>query len=296
MTPSEAEAEDDAFEEMKWKEIRKRPRISYWYLQVAVIVFYCMYVFTAVYVCADPIFGSYTNMYSLISMGVLGFLVAMSIVSYMRAYMTSPGYVGRVQGRDEVNSEVLDTSKHNYCAICEIYKPPRCHHCRRCNKCVLRMDHHCLWINNCVGLHNHKYFFLFIWYAWLAFIAVLALYVVRWLVFVKGIHEPKLELYQVILLGFSTFFDAGHILTVGWMVYFQVFLISKGRTNVEHACCNGESDGCNFDQNSLYKNWSAVFGSRVYDWWIPTAPSYEGGRKAAEEFEYKLMKDCDFFE
>mgnify|MGYP001386156697 CR=1 FL=1 len=110
--------------------------------QVAVVVFYCLYIFTAVYVCVEPIFGSYTSKYALISLGVLGFLVLFSVISYARAYLTSPGHVTRIKG--SIEPEKLDTRRYNYCAICELYKPPRCHHCRRCNKCVLRMDHHWL--------------------------------------------------------------------------------------------------------------------------------------------------------
>ena len=31
-----------------------------------------------------------------------------------------------------------------------------------CNICVEKFDHHCIWINQCVGLHNYKYFIVFL--------------------------------------------------------------------------------------------------------------------------------------
>lgn len=69
------------------------------------------------------------------------------------------------------NEKELHTQKSPNCKVCRkchLPKPERSHHCSVCRKCVLRMDHHCPWIANCVGHHNHRYFFLFLVYLWVA--------------------------------------------------------------------------------------------------------------------------------
>jgi hypothetical protein len=45
------------------------------------------------------------------------------------------------------------------CEVCDHVRPPRCHHCKICNCCVLVYDHHCFFMNQCIGYNNYRTFF-----------------------------------------------------------------------------------------------------------------------------------------
>ncbi|KAL7720918.1 Palmitoyltransferase [Entamoeba marina] len=64
--------------------------------------------------------------------------------------------------------EGQDLNSLEYCEICQQYKAERVHHCSVINKCVYRYDHYCTIVNSTLGLHNYKYFFLFIFYMWIS--------------------------------------------------------------------------------------------------------------------------------
>merc|ERR1719272_1735996 len=70
--------------------------------------------------------------------------------------------------------EMKKSGDRRHCKWCGKYKPDRCHHCRVCRTCILKMDHYCPWIRNCVGFRNYKFFFLLITYS------VLILHYVIW--------------------------------------------------------------------------------------------------------------------
>jgi hypothetical protein len=56
------------------------------------------------------------------------------------------------------------------------------------------MDHHCPWVNNCVGIGNHKYFLLFIFYTALSCIYTLTFITYRFFHCIgrhPGIHSPR---------------------------------------------------------------------------------------------------------
>lgn len=91
------------------------------------------YVMTAVVSCSDP-----------------GILPRRSICE-----------VGGAVLPDDYDS-LLNPNSGSRCYTCEIFRPPRSHHCSSCGNCVELFDHHCDYINNCIGAKNYKYFLAFL--------------------------------------------------------------------------------------------------------------------------------------
>ena len=184
----------------------------------------------------------------------------------------------------------------NFCASCEVFKPPRCHHCRKCNTCVVEMDHHCIWINNCVGRDNHKLFYLVVLYAFVSTAALETLYGARWALYFLhaafGIDALDvagggggggfgLESAEIVALALASAAALAHIASTGWLLIFHTLLIARGRTNVEHTCCKGQHPGCNFDRG-VVANVQHVFGSAACaaTWLLPIDPPACGSKGA----------------
>merc|ERR1719324_2151609 len=116
---------------------------------------------------------------------IFHYVTFMLVICYLRSILTHPGEIpdkeqdayweyvpqdGRVSaagadGQHPALQESKRSGERRYCKWCAKYKPDRCHHCRVCRTCILKMDHHCPWIYNCVGFRNHKYFFLLLFYS-----------------------------------------------------------------------------------------------------------------------------------
>lgn len=121
-----------------------------------------------------------------------------------------------------------------WCGKCNAVKPDRCHHCRVCRRCVLKMDHHCPVVGNCVGLRNHRNFCFLLTGIFIgcciaslvlsfqAFDAVMAIFGVSWMHWVRRLHV--LSAWWVSFVAQAT---------VGPFLFYHLRLILVDETTLE---------------------------------------------------------------
>ncbi|KAJ2551005.1 palmitoyltransferase swf1 [Coemansia sp. RSA 1933] len=91
--------------------------------------------------------------------------LAVNMASYVLACAADPGVVTRENEERAVRVFPYDRLLYfagKPCCTCTTRKPARSKHCAVCGRCVQMMDHHCIWLNNCVGLHNVRWFLVFL--------------------------------------------------------------------------------------------------------------------------------------
>lgn len=200
---------------------------------------------------------------------MFGVLFTMVLITYMRAMWTSPGYTPNtaywkegdfllLQSDDRLICDLVTnprmeirksdwpiirrlpvvertqaTGKFRYCATCAAFKPDRAHHCRLCNKCVLRMDHHCPWVNNCIGYRNYKFFMQFLFYINCTLIFLVGAMAERvFNSFTKMVSVSYLLIYDIpILIAYAGVLVMLGVL--GTFFYFHVRISCNALTTIE---------------------------------------------------------------
>lgn len=130
---------------------------------------------------------------------IFSFIAIMACISHFNAMTTDPGAVPpdakplQLEPQPDEGDQYPiihspgrgNNNSKRTCRRCNSFKPVRAHHCSICRRCIIKMDHHCPWVNNCVGIGNHKYFLLFLFYTFLSCMYSSALLIVRFFICMK---------------------------------------------------------------------------------------------------------------
>lgn len=154
-----------------------------------------------------------------------------------------------------------------YCARCENWKPPRCHHCSICQRCVLKMDHHCVWVVNCVGACNYKFFLLFLFYTFLETIMVILVLLPSVInLFSEAIHHSSSP-GNLAVLFLSFVLNLAFALSLLCFTVMHASLLSSNTTSIEVYEKKG-TVRWKYDLGRK-RNFEQVFGTKKVLWFFP---------------------------
>jgi len=176
--------------------------------------------------------------------------------------------------QDLPNTNRTITGTVRYCEKCRHIKPDRTHHCSVCGECVLKMDHHCPWVNNCVCFTNYKFFILFLGYALVYCLFIMATSLQYFIAFWK-MHQSESSgtldgfgRFHILLLFFVAVMFA---INLASLFLYHIYLVCVNRTTLEAfrapVFYNGpDKNGFNLGRR---KNFLEVFGDKPRLWFMP---------------------------
>lgn len=212
-------------------------RMLHWGPMVAVVII--KWVSLATLYCASMLWPPANSLWGLVFTSVFSCFSSLTLYHFTSALSTGPGFLAL----GWAPASEAERQQLQFCGQCQGFKAPRSHHCRRCGRCVMKMDHHCPWINTCVGHKNHGHFIAFLASAVagcsMATVSLgMSLYYGlnrTWYLYYGTGKEPQVVLTLWSLLGalFGLGLALGVVIAVGMLLVFQLKAIARNQTGIE---------------------------------------------------------------
>lgn len=248
-------------------------------LQILVGIIILWSLFTCNWICIRPWLGLHSSL-GMIHSGTFTSLMTMLFICYFKACYSSPGHPSKDwQNKDDIElallkePSIVHINPPRWCDKCLTHKPPRTHHCRMCNRCVLRMDHHCPWINNCVGFYNYKSFLLFLIYTSIS--SVYALFIIIGRTFLS---RAAISMTDAIFMWVLVLMVLPTSILVACLLSYHISLISKNYTTIEYNeafWSSPKKGGHKYDLGTI-TNLYNILGPSCACWICPTSSPGDG--------------------
>jgi len=208
---------------------------------------------------------------------VFNSFVVLVAYSYYKTVMLDAGVVPdafKVQQSDKDDiKERTREGKLRFCTHCNLFKPDRAHHCRKCNRCFLRMDHHCPWTNSCVGYYNYKFYMLLLFWGEIGLLFVLFS---QWGTTGDAYYRTD-KTWTDTWIVFNYICTIIMTISVTFLGLFHCGIIMKNVTTLEWM----EKRRLNQVFVNIYdigptENWTQVFGPDPFLWFLPTRHGIPG--------------------
>ncbi|KAI0870213.1 palmitoyltransferase ERF2 [Hypoxylon argillaceum] len=240
------------------------------------------------------------------------FLISMS--SFIRASVTDPGILPRNlhqfppvdENEDPLrlapptndwtlvksaeSSEAAMEVPTKFCKSCNIWRPPRAHHCRLCDNCVETQDHHCVWVNNCIGRRNYRYFFTFVTSTTIMGLYLIGVSLAQLIIYSRrdGVSFGQAVEHFPIALVLIIYGALGFVYPIALAGY-HLFLMARGETTREFLKSQKflkQDRYLAFTQGSIWRNWVVVLCR-------PRPPSYYRFKDRYEEGDQRFGERRD---
>ncbi|XP_070030249.1 putative protein S-acyltransferase 12 isoform X1 [Nicotiana tabacum] len=163
--------------------------------------------------------------------------------------------------------ERRQSQSRGYCSQCQNGKPPRCHHCSVCHRCVLKMDHHCIWVVNCVGSRNYKFFLLFVVYTFLTTTLDTLVLLPSFIKFFRQAKNHSFSPGNITVVFLAFVLNLAFSLSLLCFVIMHASLLSSNTTSVE-VYEKKKTVRWKYDLG-WKRNFEQVFGANKALWFLP---------------------------